>query len=145
MAATCSCGRTWTAPSIARISERDAQGFVEFGLRLRRFGELMRPFQLCATPPSRSAVMAAFEASGEAQLFNELMLGSTRSLLDRYLTSDHTRGFLNFYGLVSIWAGPDTPEGAYLHGYHAAGEFERTTGRRALVKGGMGGIIRAVR
>ena len=105
-----------TIRDLARISDRDAQGFVEFGLRLRRFGELMRPFQLCATPPSRSQVLAAFEAQGEARLFNEFMLGSTRDLLDRYFTSDHIRGFLNFYGLVSIWAGPDTPEGAYLYG-----------------------------
>ena len=133
-----------TIRDLARISDRDAQGFVEFGLRLRRFGELMRPFQLCATPPSRSQVLATFEAQGEARLFNEFMLGSTRDLLDRYFTSDHIRGFLNFYGLVSIWAGPDTPEGAYLYGYHATGEFERTTGRWAFVKGGMGGITQAL-
>ncbi len=44
-----------------------------------------------------------------------------------------------------VWCpfGQDTPEGAYLYGYHAIGEFEKTTGRWAFVKGGMGGITQA--
>src|SRR5262249_18608858 len=52
--------------------------------------------------------------------------------------------FLTLYGLVSIWAGPDTPEGAYLYGYHATGEFENTIGRWAFVTGGMGGITQSL-
>jgi len=133
-----------TIRELARISERDARGYIEFGTRLRRFGQLMKPFQFCAHPPSRSEVLKAFEDEGETELFNEFMLGSTRALLEKYFASDHIKGFLSFYGLVSILAGPDTPESAYLYGYHATGEFERTTGRWAFVKGGMGGITQAL-
>jgi len=133
-----------TLRELERMSPADAKGFLEFGIRLRRFGQLMRPFIFCAAPPRRSDVMRAFEEAGESALYNEFILGSTRSLLERYFTSDHIKGFLTLYGLVSIWAGPDTPEGAYLYGYHATGEFEQTTGRWAFVKGGMGGITQAL-
>jgi phytoene dehydrogenase-like protein len=133
-----------TLRELERISPQDARGYIEFGARLRRFGQLMKPFQFCADPPSRSTVLKAFEDEGETELFNEFMLGSTRGLLEKYFTSDHIKGFLSFYGLVSILAGPDTPESAYLYGYHATGEFERITGRWAFVKGGMGGITQAL-
>jgi phytoene dehydrogenase-like protein len=89
-------------------------------------------------------VMKAFDDAGEAALFNEFVLSSTRNLLDRYFVSEHIKGLLTLYGLVSVWAGPDTPEGAYVYGYHAAGEFERTVGRWAFVKGGMGGITQSL-
>ena len=133
-----------TLRELERISPADAKGFLEFGIRLRRFGQLMRPFIFCAAPPRRSDVMRAFEDAGESELYNEFILGSTNSLLEKYFSSDHIKGFLTLYGLVSVWAGPDTPEGAYLYGYHATGEFEKTTGRWAFVKGGMGGITQAL-
>lgn len=133
-----------TIRELERINPRDAGGLVEFGTRLRRFGELMKPFHFGANPPTRSEVMKAFEEAGETDLYNEFMLTSTRNLLERYFASDHIKGFLAFYGLVSIWAGPDTPETAYLYGYHSTGEFENTTGRWAFVKGGMGGITQAL-
>jgi phytoene dehydrogenase-like protein len=133
-----------TIRELEKISPADANGFVEFALRLRRFGQIMRPFIFCTTPPRRSEVMAAFDQAGEAELYNEFVLGSVRSLLEKYFVSEHIKGFLTLYGLVSIWAGPDTPEGAYLYGYHATGEFEKTTGRWAFVEGGMGGITQAL-
>jgi phytoene dehydrogenase-like protein len=133
-----------TIRELEKVSPPDAKGFVEFALRLRRFGQIMRPFIFCTTPPRRSEVMAAFDKAGEAELYNEFVLGSVRSLLEKYFISEHIKGFLTLYGLVSIWAGPDTPEGAYLYGYHATGEFEQTTGRWAFVKGGMGGITQAL-
>lgn len=133
-----------TVRELERISERDARGFLEFGIRLQRFGQLMKPFLFRADPPKRSEVIKAFEDAGEAELYNEFMLASTSGLLDNYFTSEHFKGLLTFLGLVSVWAGPDTPEGAYLYGYHAIGEFEETIGRWAFVKGGMGGITQAL-
>ena len=133
-----------TVRELERISQRDAQGFLEFGIRLQRFGRLMKPFLFRADPPKRSEVMKAFEDAGETELYNEFMLASTNGLVEKYFSSDHVRGLLTFLGLVSVWAGPDTPEGAYLYGYHAIGEFEDTIGRWAFVKGGMGGITQAL-
>ena len=134
-----------TIRALETISKDDAKGYLEFGTKLKRFGELMRPLHFDENVPTRSEVMKVFENAGETQLLNEFMFGSTRSLLQKYFTSEHVRGFLAFYGLVSIEAGPDTPETAYLYGYHATGEFEDITGRWAFVKGGMGGITQALR
>ncbi len=133
-----------TLRGLERISPQDAQGFVTFGTRLRRFGVLMKPFLYRADPPARSDVLKAFEEAGESELFNEFVLGSARGLLEKYFTSPHVIGFLSFYGMVSVLAGPDTPESAYLYGYHATGEYEGTTGRWAFVKGGMGGITQSL-
>ncbi|MGE3873382.1 MAG: phytoene desaturase family protein, partial [Parvibaculaceae bacterium] len=133
-----------TLRELERYSREDARGLIEFGARFLRFEEIIRPFRFTATPPSRGAVIKAFDDAGEAELFNDFVLSSTRNLLDKYFVSEHIKGLLTLYGLVSVWAGPDTPEGAYVYGYHAAGEFERTVGRWAFVKGGMGGITQSL-
>lgn len=95
-----------TLREIERHSKRDAQRFLDFGLRLRRFADLATPW-LLQPPPSRSEVLRLFEEAGEEELFNEFVLLSTRDLLDRYFESEHLKGILTFFGMVSIWGGPD--------------------------------------
>ncbi len=133
-----------TVRELERFSRKDVQGLIEFGARFLRFEEIIRPFRFLSAPPNRGTVMKAFDDAGEAELFNDFVLASTRNLLDKYFVSEHIKGLLTLYGLVSVWAGPDTPGGAYVYGYHAAGEFERTIGRWAFVKGGMGGITQSL-
>jgi phytoene dehydrogenase-like protein len=132
-----------TLRELERYSERDARAFLDFGVRLQRFAEIMRPF-LLSSPPHRSEVMAAFEAAGEEKLFDEFVLSSTRDLLDRYFESEHLKGFLNFFGMVSIWGGPSSPGTSYVYGHHAWGEFDGTFGQFGFVRGGMGGISKAL-
>ena len=84
-------------------------------------------------------MLAAFEAAGEPELFDEFVLLSTRDLLDRYFESEHLKGFLNFFGMVSIWGGPSTPGTSYVYGHHAWGEFDGTFGQFGFARGGMGG------
>ena len=132
-----------TLREIERYSKGDAERFIEFGTRYRRFGEIMKPFMFDA-PPARSEVFAAFESAGAEDLFDEFVLNSTNDLLDRYFENEHIKGFLTFYGMVSIWGGPSTPGLAYVYGHHASGEFEGQLSRWAFVRGGMGGITRAL-
>lgn len=132
-----------TLRELERYSKRDAQRFVEFGLRLRRFADLVAPW-LLEPPPSRSEVLRTFEEAGEDELFNEFVLLSTRDLLDRYFESEHIKGLLTFFGMVSIWGGPSTPGTAYVYGHHSWGEFNGHFGQYGFVKGGMGGITLAL-
>ena len=132
-----------TLREIERHSARDAQGFVLFGMRLRRFADLTRPWLLRA-PPERWEVLRAFEAVGEERLFNEFVLLSTSDLLDRYFESDQVKGFLTFFGMVSIWGGPSTPGTSYTYGHHSSGEFGGNFGQYGWVRGGMGGITQAL-
>ncbi|WP_319453749.1 MULTISPECIES: NAD(P)/FAD-dependent oxidoreductase [unclassified Mycobacterium] len=128
---------------LERFSKADAQAFLDFGLRVKKFASILTPF-LLAPPPSRSQVVAAFEAAGAEDLFNELVLLSTKDLLDRYFTSEHIKGLFTFFGMISIWGGPSTPGTSYVYGHHSVGEFKGTLGQWGFVKGGMGGITQAL-
>src|SRR5512143_4123531 len=70
--------------SIEKHNKRDAQGFFRFATRLKRFGDITRPW-LLREPPSRSEVLAAFEEAGELELLNEFVLMSAGDLLGRYI------------------------------------------------------------
>ncbi|MEA2366727.1 MAG: hypothetical protein QOI32_2239, partial [Thermoleophilaceae bacterium] len=132
-----------TLREIERHSRRDAQRFVEFGVRLQRFAQIATPW-LLQPPPARSDVLRKFEEAGEEDLFNEFVLLSARDLLDRYFESEHLKGMLTFFGMVSIWGGPSTPGTAYVYGHHAWGEFNGHFGQFGFVRGGMGGISQAL-
>ena len=133
-----------TLASIRAHSEPDAKGFFEFGARLKRFGDLSRDW-LLSDPPSRSEVFARFEQAGETDLLNEFLLMAVDDLLKRYITSDRLRGYMTFLAMVSTWGGPQTPETAFVYGYHACGEYDDVFGRWAVPVGGMGAITQALR
>jgi len=132
-----------TLKQLEKIAPEDAKGFLRFGTRLRRFGDLTAHWTM-DDPPTRSEMIRVFEEAGEEDLLNEFLFGSTRDLLSRYFASPQIRGFYTFFGIVSIWGGPSTPGTGYLFGYHASGEFEGTFGRWAFPKGGMGSITAAL-
>jgi phytoene dehydrogenase-like protein len=89
-------------------------------------------------------VLAAFEAAGAEDLFNEMVLLSTKDLLDRYFENEHIKGLFTFFGMISVWGGPSTPGTGYVYGHHSVGEFKGTLGQWGFVKGGMGGITQAM-
>ena len=132
-----------TLREIERYSKRDAQSFLDFGLRVRNFADIATPW-LLQPPPPRSEVVRAFEEAGKADLLDEFILLSTRDLLDRYFDSEHLKGFLTFFGMISIWGGPSTPGTSYVYGHHAWGEFKGQFGQFGFVRGGMGGIAEAL-
>ena len=87
MAATSSCGRTSTEPFGSwSASAKDAQGLIEFGARFLRFEEIMKPFRFAPRRRAAVQVMKAFDDAGEAELFNDFVLASTRNLLDKYFS-----------------------------------------------------------
>ncbi|WP_199253923.1 phytoene desaturase family protein [Mycolicibacterium mengxianglii] len=132
-----------TLKEIEKFSKRDAQAFLDFGLRVKKFASILTPF-LLSPAPSRSQVLAAFEAAGAEDLFNEMVLLSTKDLLDRYFDSEHIKGLFTFFGMISVWGGPSTPGTGYVYGHHSVGEFKGTLGQWGFVKGGMGGITQAL-
>jgi phytoene dehydrogenase-like protein len=132
-----------TLKEIERYSKRDAERFLEFGTRFKRFGELTREW-LLRPPPRLSEVIRTFEEAGEDELIDDFLLGSAKDLVSRYFESEHIRGFLTFFGIVSVWGGPSTPGTGYVYGHHASGEYHGNFGRWSYVKGGMGGITQAM-
>jgi phytoene dehydrogenase-like protein len=132
-----------TLKEIEKFSKSDAAAFLDFGLRVKKFASILTPF-LLSPAPSRSQVLAAFEAAGAEDLFNEMVLLSTKDLLDRYFDSEHIKGLFTFFGMISVWGGPSTPGTGYVYGHHSVGEFKGTLGQWGFVKGGMGGITKAL-
>ena len=66
-----------TLKEIEKFSKSDAGAFLDFGLRVKKFASILTPF-LMSPAPSRSQVLAAFEAAGAEDLFNEMVLLSTK-------------------------------------------------------------------
>ncbi|WP_237571593.1 phytoene desaturase family protein [Mycolicibacterium lacusdiani] len=132
-----------TLKEIEKFSKTDAGAFLDFGLRVKKFASILTPF-LMSPAPSRSQVLAAFEAAGAEDLFNEMVLLSTKDLLDRYFENEHIKGLFTFFGMISVWGGPSTPGTGYVYGHHSVGEFKGTLGQWGFVKGGMGGITAAM-
>lgn len=132
-----------TLKEIEKFSKDDAGAFLDFGLRVKKFASILTPF-LMSPAPSRSQVLAAFEAAGAEDLFNEMVLLSTKDLLDRYFENEHIKGLFTFFGMISVWGGPSTPGTGYVYGHHSVGEFKGTLGQWGFVKGGMGGITQAM-
>ncbi|GAA2410548.1 NAD(P)/FAD-dependent oxidoreductase [Actinomadura vinacea] len=132
-----------TLKELERFSKADAKAFLDFGLRIKRFAQIITPF-LMRPPTSRSAVLRAFEEAGAEDLFDEFVLSSTKDLLDRYFESEHIKGLFTFFGMISVWGGPSTPGTGYVYGHHSVGEFQGHLGQWGLVKGGMGGITQAM-
>lgn len=132
-----------TLREIEKLNKRDAQAFIDFGLRLQKFAGLVTPW-LLKSPPERSEVLAAFEAAGEQKLFDEFTLISVRDLLDRYFEDERLKSMLTFFGMVSIYGGPSSPGTAYTYGHHSWGEFNGNFGQFGMARGGMGAISEAL-
>ncbi|MCU1488634.1 MAG: hypothetical protein JWM85_39 [Acidimicrobiaceae bacterium] len=132
-----------TVRGIEATSRHDAGAFVEFGSRLRLFGDTIRPFVL-SPPPALSEVVERFERIGRTDLFHEFVTLSIGDLLDRYFESPTLKGVLMFSALVSTIAGPSSPGSAYEFAHHSWGEFEGHFGRFGYAKGGMGAITEAL-
>lgn len=132
-----------TLRELENLNKRDAQAFLDFGVRLQRFAALVTPY-LLTSPPQRSEVLAVFEEAGEQELFNEFTLLSVRDLLDRYFEDERIKSMLTFFGMVSIFGGPSTPGTAYTWGHHSWGEFNGNFGQFGMARGGMGAITEAL-
>ena len=132
-----------TLRGLEKHSKADAVNFLEWGARLRRFGDYMRPWLLSA-PPTREHIRAEFERNGELDLYHDFFESSTRELMSRYFQNDLIKGFLTFYGMVSVFAGPSTPGTSYVFGHHSSGDFDGDFGVWGFVRGGMGGFTQAL-
>ena len=132
-----------TVKALDAIAPGDGDALVDFGLRMRQFARGMTPY-LLADAPRLSDVIAGFEDRGQTGLFHELFHLSVGELADRHFQGEHIKGFLTFFGLISVYGGPYTPGTAYVLSHHSWGEFEGQFGRAGLARGGMGSVTKAM-
>lgn len=132
-----------TLAEIGRFSERDREGFIEFGMKLQRFARLVGPW-LLRPPPTDEQLARIFQEAAAESLFDEFVQLSIADLLDRHFESEQMKGLLTFLSMVSIHAGPYFPGTSYQYAHHAWGEFEGTFGLYGFVRGGIGGVTQSL-
>lgn len=132
-----------TIKEFQRIGQVDTDGFIDFGVRFRRFAKILEPY-LLAEPPLLSELIAAFEDAGEIELWHEFVTESVHGMLRDYFSHDLIRGLFCFFALVSAYASPLDPGSVYGFSHHSWGEFDGEFGRFGFARGGMGALSNAI-
>lgn len=141
---------------IARFSARDAQAWPRFSDLLRRVAELVRPL-LTMTPPviGRKApgdllelARFAWKLKGmdvrQTAEFVKVMTLSVAELLDEWFESPQVKAARCVSGAIGTYGGPYTPGTAYVLLHHYIGEVDGQMAEWAFVRGGTGGVSRAI-
>lgn len=141
------------AQQIGKFSGADAEAYPRYGRTMRRLAAAMEPYILGEAPDLslEDPKLLRDELGRLVSLSDEdldhlvaALTGSARGFLNRWFESDAIKVPLVIDGITGVDGGPSTPGTAYLMLYHMTGSTE--TGRPAWgqIRGGMGGITRAL-
>src|SRR4029453_15580574 len=144
-----------TRKEIAKFSVRDAERYPRYEAMLERVAAVVEPTLTMAPPdllkPGLGDLRTLFslgrafrrlgEDAGEAI---EILTGAARPILDRWFESEELKGTLATDAIIGAMASPSMPGPAYVLFHHVMGEAGGTRGVWAYMRGGMGGITRAL-
>src|SRR5258706_5866449 len=152
-------GEGRTRQSVAKLSERDADGIDAFARELEAIADVLRQFVLRAPPNivegfGAGAIREAFNALGTANILRTLSLEQQRSLLDLFtrsagemlderFESDLVKALYGFDAIVGNYASPYAAGSAYVMLHHAFGEVNGRKGVCGHAIGGQGAITEA--
>ncbi|RMG33323.1 MAG: NAD(P)/FAD-dependent oxidoreductase [Planctomycetota bacterium] len=151
---------------IARFSRRDAERFPEYEALLARVAERLEP-ALEVPPPDlfpgvttvRRKSLGKRLADGRRALglwralqplgpdfgeVSELLLGSARTILDRWFESDILKATLATDAIIGSFQSISAPGSAYVLLHHVMGTAGGSRGVWGYVQGGMGALSRAL-
>jgi phytoene dehydrogenase-like protein len=131
------------ADEIARFSKADARNYVAFGDFVERACQVMDQFIL-RNPPSFAEFAAAFNAKGDAHVFQKLILGSSADLAEYFFESEYIQAGIAAGGLIGTFRGPRDAGTGYVKLYHSMGMATGFRGRWAYVRGAMGSVTQAL-
>jgi phytoene dehydrogenase-like protein len=144
-----------TRKEIAKFSLRDAERYPQYEAMLARVADVVEP-TLTMTPPDLRrprlgdlrnllALGRSFRrlgaAAGEAM---EILTGAARPILERWFESEQLRATLATDAIIGAMASPSMPGTAYVLFHHVMGETDGKRGVWGYVRGGMGGLTRAL-
>ena len=139
--------------NIAKLSKRDADAYVEFDRYFERVARLMKDL-LFVVPPTmklthvlewaRTAGRFRGWTGRDVHELVRLFTMSAADFLDEWFEDDRVKGALATQAIVGAWCGPMTPGSAYVLMHHWIGEIDGHFGAWGWVKGGMGGVSRAI-
>src|SRR5262249_43656918 len=141
---------------VSKFSTKDAEALPRYEKMLERVADLIEP-TLMETPPDpwssrpgdlwRLAKLGwKFRKLGRevgAQAI-DILTGAARPILDRWFESEQLKVTLATDAIIGAFAAPSMPGTAYVLFHHVMGECNGVRGVWGYVRGGMGGIARAV-
>ena len=141
------------AESIARFSEDDAEAYVEFDRYFDRVSRLLKDLLFVVPPnmnlrdlPKWAATAGRFRkwSGRDVHEVVRLFTMSAADFLDEWFVDERVKGALATQAIIGAWCGPMTPGSAYVLMHHWIGEIDGHAGAWGWVKGGMGGVSRAM-
>ncbi|ETI33957.1 hypothetical protein L914_18675 [Phytophthora nicotianae] len=153
-----------TQASIAQFSTADAKAYPVYSKMLEDMVDFFLPM-LDEPPPdlhtafdSKSSLSRRVEAAkamahlgyrcgklgSELTTFAEFMTAPATKILDKWFESDVLKATLATDAIIGAKVSPSTPGSAYILFHHVMGEVNGIKGAWGHVKGGMGGVSKAI-
>ena len=139
--------------NIGRLSAHDARAWVAFDAYFERVAKLLKDLLFVVPPNMRLAeaprwVKTAGHFRGwtgrDIHELVRLFTMSAADFLDEWFEDERVKGALATQAIIGAWCGPMTPGSAYVLMHHWIGEVDGHFGAWGWVKGGMGGVSRAM-
>ncbi len=129
-----------TAEEIRRISEHDADAWVEWMDFWTRAANLLRHFFL-KPPPTLGQLVDRARETGDEQLLQTLLTVPVKDLMERYFESEEVKGAVC---LVGDQGDITAPGSALSAAYFRVGYLRDDMENLGIVRGGMGNITQAM-
>jgi phytoene dehydrogenase-like protein len=141
------------AENIARYSTKDAEAYVAFDAYFDRVARLLKDL-LFVVPPNvrmrdavrwvRTAGRVRSWTGRDVHEMVRLFTMSAADFLDEWFEDERVKGALATQAVIGAWCGPMSPGSAYVLMHHWIGEVGGHPGAWGWVRGGMGGVSRAL-
>jgi phytoene dehydrogenase-like protein len=141
------------AQNIARFSTKDAEAYIEFDRYFDRVAGLLKDLLFVVPPNVRMReVLRWVRTAGRVRSWTgrdvhemvRLFTMSAADFLDEWFEDDRVKGALATQAVIGAWCGPMSPGSAYVLMHHWIGEVGGHPGAWGWVRGGMGGVSRAL-
>jgi phytoene dehydrogenase-like protein len=141
------------AEAIARFSAADAERYVEFDRYFDHVARLLKDLLFVVPPnlnlrdlPKWATTAGRFRkwSGRDVHEVVRLFTMSAADFLDEWFEDERVKGALATQAIIGAWCGPMTPGSAYVLMHHWIGEIDGHPGAWGWVKGGMGGVSRAM-
>jgi len=140
---------------IEKFSARDADALTRYEAMMERVAAFVDPLLLQTPPdPWSRRLTDLFQLGGlgwnlstlgrDGPATIEILTGAARPILDRWFESEQLKVTLATDAIIGAMASPSMPGTAYVLLHHVMGECNGVRGSWGYVRGGMGGITRAL-
>ena len=139
--------------NIGRLSAHDAEAWVAFDAYFERVAKLLKDLLFVVPPNMRLAEAPRWARTAgrfrgwtgrDIHELVRLFTMSAADFLDEWFDDERVKGALATQAIIGAWCGPMTPGSAYVLMHHWIGEVDGHFGAWGWVKGGMGGVSRAM-